>query len=84
MKLKISFYSADMNWHAGDGGVIISGHKTITGPKFRIVDILETIRRISETNPEGGKTRAVWYRRLIFYFRSGAWWSMDVALVKSL
>lgn len=84
MKIKLNFGRFDMNWHEGDGGVILSGHKTIRGPKAKIVDILETIRQMNETNLEGGKTRAVWYKRFILYFPSGAWWHMDVAVVRSL
>jgi hypothetical protein len=49
-----------------------------------MVDLLEPIRQRQAANPEGGRTRALWYKRLWFYFPSGACWNLDIALVRSL
>jgi hypothetical protein len=51
---------------------------------LRMVDLLEPIRQRQAANPEGGRTRALWYKRLWFYFPSGACWNLDIALVRSL
>lgn len=58
--------------------------ETIHGPALRMVDLLEPIRQRQAANPEGGRTRALWYKRLWFYFPSGACWNLDIALVRSL
>ena len=55
--------------------------QTIRGLKCRCVDLLQPIKEREKSNPEGGKTSAKWYKRFILYLPSGAWWSLDVALV---
>ncbi len=56
----------------------------VRGWKICVIDLLKDIRERETVNPEGGKTRARWYKRFILYFPDGSWWNLDVALVKSI
>ncbi len=57
-------------------------HEIVRGWKLSCIDLLGPIKERERANPEGGKTRAKWYKRFIVYLPSGAWWNLDIALVQ--
>jgi len=81
LKLKISLEKNDMNHHGTQAKGEVWNRQTVRGWKLHCVDLLRPIKEREQCNPEGGKTRAKWYKRFILYFPSGAWWNIDVALV---
>jgi hypothetical protein len=71
----------DMNHH----GTQLTGEpwnrQTVHGWRLSCVDLLQPIKKREKANPGGGKTCAKWYKRLILYLPSGAWYNLDVALI---
>lgn len=84
MKLRILFEKNDMNYHGTQAKGETWNEQTIRGWKLRCVDLLRPIKEREKVNPEGGKTRAKWYKRFILYFPSGSWWNLDIALLQRL
>ena len=80
MKLRTYFGKSKMNSHGTQGKGEPWNQETVRGWKLCCVDLLGPIKARETANPEGGKTRAKWYKRFILYFPSGAWWNFDVVL----
>lgn len=81
MKLRTTFEKNGVNHHGTQAKGQPWNNETIRGWKLRCVDLLQPIKEWERNNPEGGKTRARWYKRFILYFPSGRWWNIDVALL---
>lgn len=45
--------------------------ETVRGPRFSVVDI-------RKGNPHTKENANDFYKRIIFYFPSGAWWNLDI------
>lgn len=82
MNFKIRLEKNATNHHGTQANGEAWNNQTVHGFKLRYVDLLEQIKKREKVNPEGGKTRAKWYKRFILYFPSGSWWNFDVALVR--
>lgn len=84
MKLTMGFEKNKMNYHGTQAKEEPWNKQTVVGWKLHCVDLLQPIKQREKSNPEGGKTRAKWYKRFILYFPDGSWWNLDVALVSRL
>lgn len=82
MKLSVHFSKNYTNHHGTKAKGEPWNKETVHGLKLTCVDLLQPIKRRENSNPEGGKTRAKWYKRFILYFPSGSWWNFDVALLR--
>ena len=76
MRLKFHFGNEPRNCHGTEKKGERWNGEPVLGPKFRMVDLLGPIVEM------GVITRAVWYKRLIFYFPTGAWWHIDIAIMR--
>jgi hypothetical protein len=81
MKFKVHLDKNGINHHGTQAKGEPWNNQTVRGWKLTCVDLLREIKQREQSNPEGGKTRAKWYKRFILYFPSGSWWNLDVALV---
>jgi len=81
MKFRINFDKNITNYHGTQAKGQPWNNETIRGWTLKSVDLLQPIKKREKANPEGGKTRAKWYKRFILYFPSGSWWNLDVALL---
>ena len=81
LKVKFRFGKSDANYDGTQPKGKPWNQQTVHGWKLCCVDLLPPIKRREESNPEGGRTRARWYKRFILYFPSGAWRHFDVAIV---
>lgn len=81
LKPKFYFGKSKTNHHGTQPKGEPWNQQTVYGWKLILVDILSSIKKRTESNPEGGHTRARWYKRIILYFPSGAWWHLDVVLI---
>lgn len=81
MKLRFNFGKSDNNYHGTQAKGEPWNQQTVHGWKLSCVDLLEGIKGRETSNPEGGKTRAKWYKRFILYCPSGSWRHVDVALL---
>lgn len=79
MRVNVTCGKLSTNSHGTQVGDGSCNFQMVTGWKLRCVDLLIPLRSIIKPKP--GLTRAVWYKRLILYFPSGAWWHIDVALL---
>jgi hypothetical protein len=84
MRIKVSLDKNKTNSHGTQNQGESWNWEMVRGPRFKMLDLLKEIRQRENQNPEGGRTRAVWYKRFIYYFPSGKWWNLDVVLVRSL
>lgn len=82
MKFKIWFDKGDTNYHGTQAKGEPWNQETVRGWKLVTIDLLPGIKMREKHNPEGGKTRAIWYKRIIIYKPSGACWYVDMSLVK--
>lgn len=80
MKFNMRFEKNAMNHHGNQAKGEPWDQQTVHGWKIRCVDLLQSIKEREKENPEGGKTRARWYKRFILYFPSGYWWNFDVVI----
>jgi hypothetical protein len=83
LKLRINCEKSVTNYHGTEKKGEPWNRETVRGWKLRCVDLLQPIKEREKHNPEGGKTRARWYKRFILYLPSGAWYNLDVALVST-
>lgn len=83
MQLKLNFGKHVANYHGTQPKGEQWNKQTVRGYKLCCVDLLGPIKAREKSNPEGGKTSAKYYKRLILYFPSSAWWYLDIALVSS-
>ena len=81
MKIRVNFDVYSTNHHGTQTVTQPYNSQTVHGWKLCYVDLLQPIKKLEKDNPEGGKTRAKWYKRFILYFPSGAWWHLDVTLL---
>jgi hypothetical protein len=84
MRIKIHLDKNKSNSHGTQKKGEPWNREMIRGHKITVVDLISGIREREKQNPECGRTRAVWYKRFIYYCPSGKWWNLDVALVRSL
>jgi hypothetical protein len=84
MRLRFNFGKNDTNHHGTQAAGEAWDRKMVCGWKLRCIDLLGPIKEREAANPEGGRTRAKWYKRLILYFPDGSWWNLDIALVTAL
>lgn len=81
MSIKFNSGKSKINYHGTQAKGEPWNNKTVCGPKLTCIDLLKDIKKFEKSNPEGGKTRARWYKRFIFYFPSGVWCYLDIALI---
>lgn len=84
IRIKIKLEKNATNHHGTQNRFEQWNRETVFGPRFAVVDLMGGIRERENHNPEGGKSRAIWYKRFIYYFPSGKWWNLDVAVVRPL
>lgn len=82
MKIKVTLENSPINYHGTQKKGEPWNGETVRGYKVTCLDLLKYVKEREASNLEGGKTRAVWYKRFILYFPSGAWWNLDVAMVR--
>lgn len=78
MKLRLRFERNRTNRHGTQKSGDPWNQEMICGPKLAVVDLLDDLRRRQVP------TRAVFYKRFIYYLPSGRWWNFDLALVRSI
>ena len=81
MRIKLRLEKNATNHHGTQAKGDPWNEQTVHGWKLRCVDLLRPIKEREKVNPEGGKTRARWYKRFILYFPAGSWWNLDVTLL---
>ncbi len=82
MKIEVNCGKGAGNYHGTQAKGETWNMETVHGWKLACVDLLGPIKEREANNPEGGKTRALWYKRFILYFPSSYWWYFDLAVVK--